>query len=232
MTALRAIFPFNAHGIWVERELLGHSYSTEEQGMPVHLTLPSDRDDFRTWQLLPGEGYWAIGAPSSGTVDDPDQRVSIYVVQISVDIDAAIDEATVRSGGRDEAEVAITAFDSAFEVATKVMRDFLAWVRTDRQSWIGLSSEGPELAGPGSLMDVAADARVPVGHTQRISSMLRGDSPLDATRLGELWSHVESGDAPPVAETLLAYAEHLAWAGGDPPDPLRSVLMAAIACEV
>jgi hypothetical protein len=127
----------------------------------------------------------------------------------------------------------VKVFDAAYEVAAKIAREFLAWVRSSRQSWIGLSTEVAELAGPPSMFDVSAGRRVPVGVTQQISSMMPAEaSALEVDSLTELWAKVSAGEEPPLAETLLADAEHLAWAGGEPADPLRAVLMAAIACEV
>ena len=64
-----------------------------------------------------------------------------------------------------------------------------------------------------------------------ILRVVERDTPLNAARVDVLRPSIEEGDAPELANVLMADAGFLAESA-EPRDPSRSVLVAAIACEV
>jgi hypothetical protein len=238
MASLRGIYRFRTGGIWVRRELLGTSYIVERDGKRIEVAFPSHEDDFRTWGLLEGEFYWALGAPSTGTVDDPDQAVTVYVVQATVEFDAELDTAAFRDAPSDDvrykdaASHGINLIEEGRAAAESVVRELLSWIRVrPAQSGLGLTTEPIEREGVQELIDVESGERLPVGGISHIDATLQAlESALRPEDVAGVWEQIDARAPPPLPETLLADAAHFAW--GDAPDPIRAILTAAIACEI
>ncbi|HEX6699985.1 MAG TPA: hypothetical protein VF101_04570 [Gaiellaceae bacterium] len=220
MARLQAIFLYKTTGLWVRREALGASYSTERERQRVEVTLPASADDFLTWELVEGAApYMAVGPPSTGTVDDPDQVVTVHITRMTVDFEADVDDPH-------------EAFNAAQVTAESVLRSLLGWLRGGFvQPGLAVATEPLALVGMSHLVNLATGERLPYNPTVELMFDLeRVETPLTPADVAAAWEQVEGGNDAPIAETLLADAEHFAW--GEAPDPVRAVLAAAIACEV
>ena len=235
MTALRAIFNYEADGIWLRRELLGTSHSFERDGRRVTITFPRDETDLQTYQLREGEFHLAT-AGGAGTVDDPKQALGVLIFRVEVYIEGDVSAAEFDEPDEDNtlAKRATAIFDEAAKIGDAAVRDVLASIRAlHSQSWLGLSTMPPRREGIASLVEVATERRLPIGPTMSIGAQLKSiESALTPEQFAEIMSRLERGEAAPIAETLLADAEYLAWGVHAAPDALRAVLMAAIACEI
>jgi hypothetical protein len=234
VSELRAIFQFQVRGLWVRRELFGSSHRLERAGHRIEIALPKDENDFRTWQLLPGDDYRALGG-SAGTVDDPDQMRSVSVIRVTVETEGDVTVADFADEKPEASNRATAVFDAAQALAEEVIKDFVAMIRAKHGfSWMGLSSDNIAQVGPASLVEAETARRLPVGPTLMMHSMMfPREKALTTTQVTDLIRQIETGQPVPFAESLLADAEYLAWAGDwESSDPLRAILMAAIACEV
>lgn len=231
------------------------SFELERAGYRMRVDLPSRDDDFRDWSQLPGDRYSALGGPATivgrSTYVDPDAEekqplphhewdfVSIYVLRVSVEIDDGIGRFELEAAESD-AELA-SLHDSGLEVvnaardaALAVVEDVVAWARAEwDQSWLGLSSEVPETAGPTRVVEVDTGSQAPISPSIHLhTGTLRRDfDALGTDDVKRLFASVATSEPPPLAESFLADAEYLTW-GHFPYDPTRAVLMAAIAAEV
>jgi hypothetical protein len=234
LTKLRAVFVFQIR-LWLRRETLGFRQTLERDGLTVELTLPRGPDDFRTWGLFENEEYRAVGLPSAGTEDDPEQIVTANVIRVVVETEGDVTAADFDDEERYEEAVdcALPIFDHANDVARGVANDLLAWARSQYQhSWLGLSSEPAQELGPASLIEAESGRRFPIGHSYHHVSQLRDtDLALGLSEIQALLGSVRAEASPPIPESLLSDAQFLAWEL-NPPDATRAVLMAAIACEL
>jgi hypothetical protein len=234
MTKLLAVFVFEIR-LWVRRETLGFHQTLERGGLTVALTLPRSPDDFRTWGLLENQEYRAVGLPSAGTEDDPEQIVTANVIRVVVETEGEVTAADFddEERYREAADRALPIFDRANDVARAVANDLLAWTRSQyRHSWLGLSHEPAQEIGPASLIEAESGRRFPIGHSYHgVSQMRNTDLALGLSELQALLGSVGAEESPPIPESLLSDAQFLAWEL-DPPDATRAVLMAAIACEL
>jgi hypothetical protein len=149
-------------------------------------------------------------------------------------INADVSAATATIDNPDALDCAVEAIDGARDVASRVVTDFVAWVRaTTRMTDLTLSNEVPPLAGPVRMFEADTGIQFRVGPSVRSVAVGRdpaGKYSLMAADLEEIIGRVNRGDEAPVAETLLADAEH--YARHSVRDLRRAILMAAIACEV
>lgn len=94
--SLKASYHFEIDDLWVEGALLGRKEPIMRDGRRCWLQFPSDDDDFgigkSSFPLDP------IGA-SSGTVDEPRQRVAVRVVRVEVEIDTGLTAADIPPRG-------------------------------------------------------------------------------------------------------------------------------------
>ncbi len=210
----------------VRRDTLGKSYSLSHEGLPIQVTVPERVNDFLFWRPFVPGGYSAL--MDFGHEDE----VFVHVILVTVTLDAGVSAATPLEG--EAVERAVEVIDKAQDVAARFVTVFVAWVRaTTRMSDLPLSREVPPLAGPVRAFDVATGLPVRAGPSMR--TVMEGRDPagkyqLAATDMDQIIERIQRGDEAPVAETLLADAEHYARHGIH--DLRRAVLMAAIACEV
>jgi hypothetical protein len=232
MTSIRVEFLFQVSSppaqLPVTKDALGKSYAFSHEGMPVEITIPQGVNDFLFWQpFVPGE-YRAIFDVDSL------EEVHVQVIRVTVIIDADVSAATVTIDNPDALDRAVEAIDRARDVASQVITDFVAWVRaTTRLTDLALSSEVPPLAGPVRAFEADTGIQFKVGPSIRSVGVGRdpaGRYRLTVADLTEIIERVNRGDEAPIAETLLADAEH--YARHAVRDFRRAVLMAAIACEV
>lgn len=232
MTSIRVEFLFQVSSppaqLPVTRDALGKSYALSYEGMPVEITIPQGVNDFLFWQpFVPGEYRAIFDIASLG-------EVHVQVIRVTVIINADVSAATAKIDNPDALGRAVEAIDRARDVASQVVTGFVAWVRaTTRLTDLALSSEVPPLAGPVRAFEADTGIQFKVGPSIRSVSVGRdpaGKYSLTAADLEEIVERVNRGDEAPVAETLLADAEH--YARHAVHDFRRAVLMAAIACEV
>jgi hypothetical protein len=98
-----------------------------------------------------------------------------------------------------------------------------------------MSHEEVQQVGISSLIDTVTGKRLPVSPSQRLYGVAFSvENALTPAQIEALVARVAAEEVPPIAEVLLADAQHLATAGLQfaSSDGLRAVLMAAIACEV
>lgn len=245
MPALQATLLFEVRDLWVARDGLGFEFSVTRDGFPVTVALPRKPDDFLTWKPLPGRPYEAIGRPTAGTVDSELEYLSVKVLRAVVDIasgpradefaDSPSAEEFIEEVDFGAASRAFEALNPARDAAVAVVEDFVLWTRAGwSQAWLGLSSERLTMAGPSSVVEVATSRRLPIGLTfggGAFASLRSTENALTRDALREISESLERGDEAPLPETFLADAQYLAWEHR-PPDPVRAVLMAAIAAEI
>jgi hypothetical protein len=238
MSLLRATFHFSVRTLWIRRELLGTTHDLEHRRRIISLTLPlrDPASPFGEGPAWPEEGIGRplpVGRPSAGTTDDPEQIVSVHVVRTSVEFDADVSAADFVADKSAAASDAFPAFMEAAGVSRGALTMFLDWVRVrSAQPWLGLSGETPELIDRMDLVDVEAGVRLPVGFSEsRRIELLPQESALTAEAVDAILSSVRKDAPPPIAASLLADAQYLAW-HAETRDLTRAVLLAAIGAEV
>lgn len=205
-------------------------------------------DDFRTWEPLSGDRYAALGSPATllggyAEGESPPPRhefdyLSVYVLRVVVEIDDGPGWVDLDAAEEDDLkelfERAEDATCAARDAAREVIEDLVAWARADSdQYWLGLSSDVPESVGPTRVVEVETNQDLPFAPTVALHSggLRCDDRALHVHDISRLFESVVRREPAPLAESFLADAEYLAW-GHFPHDPVRAVLMAAIAAEV
>src|SRR6266700_1913769 len=127
MTAIRVEFLFQVSSppaqLPVTRDVLGKSYVLPQEDMPVEITIPQQVDDFLFWQpFVPGEYRAILDMASLG-------EVLLQVIRVTVMINADVTAATATIDNPDALDRAVEAIDGARDVASRVVADFVAWVR-------------------------------------------------------------------------------------------------------
>jgi hypothetical protein len=232
MTAFRVEFLFEIGKppaqFCVTKDTLGKSYSLSHDDLPIQIDIPRRSGDFLFWTpFIPGE-YHALS--EVGAWDE----VFVHIILVTVIIDAEVSAIAATIENADALNRAVAMMDTALDVASHVVTEFVAWVRaTTRMTSLPLSSEVPPLAGPVRAFEVDSGRQLRVGPSHRTVAVARdpaGKYHLTAPDLEQIVERVNRGHEAPVAETLLADAEY--YARYEVRDYRRAVLMAAIACEV
>lgn len=229
MSVLRVQFLFRiappTAPLIIAKDLLGKSYEIPHPDGPIEISLPKRPEDWLFWKpFIPGE-YRTF------TDWGQDDEVSLHIIRVIVTVDADVSAAMPLKG--EVMTRAVEALDKAQDTAAQVVKAVVAWVRaTTRMAGLPLSSEVPPQAGPVLAIDEAGE-RLRTGPS--IKTVTTGRDPsgkyrLAPSDLADIIEHVRQDDDAPVAETLLADAEHYALHRVH--DLRRAVLMAAIACEV
>jgi hypothetical protein len=231
MPALRATLLVEVRDLWVARDGIGFEFSVTRDHYPITVSLPREPGDFLSWKPLPGRPYEAIGGPTSGTAGSEPDFLSVKVLQVVVDIENGPTEADFDEDGL----AAFERLHPARDAALAVVEDFVSWARAGwSQAWLGLSSEQPTMAGPSTVVDIATSTRLPIGMTfggGAFASLRSSERALTHDDLKLISGRIDQGEVAPLPETFLADAQYLAWEHS-PPDPVRAVLMAAIAAEI
>lgn len=198
------------------------------------IRLPGDPSDFQpseqdretspTPACSPARTFRDPQAPSSALV--------IRLFRVDVRFQADMDTAVPQPLTQEFSDVAERAWHEGAVLADSVAHDFLRWARsTSQQPWLGIIAEPPAQYGRSGLFDALSGEGVmgfgPLVQMTWRSALLS----LDAGALDTVMVHVTAADEVPVARALLADARHLGQ-GADVQDAQRSVLLAAIACEV
>ncbi len=230
MNAIRVEFLFRigppTAPLAITKDMLGRSYRLSRNGLPVEVTLPTQEDDWLWWRPSVAGEYRTF-------IDWGDEdEVSLYIIRVSVDVEA--DVSVTAPLEREAFGRAVEAIDWAKDVAERVVTAFVAWVRaTTRMTSLPLSSEVPPLAGPVRAIDLDSGLRLGAGPSIRGVAEARdpaGKYRLAVSDVDEIIGRIRRDEEAPIAETLLADAEH--YARHPVRDGRRAVLMAAIACEV
>jgi hypothetical protein len=231
MSRLTAVLYVEVDGLYVARELLGTTLQFQRQECDVTLQFPSDMNDFKG--VVDDEFWSAVGAPSSGTKNDPEQRVSVNAMKVEVTGDSDLDPTTYGGSQDSRQREYFDWFRRAGDIGLAAIQDLCDWVRTAKeQAWLGETGAATRLLGVQSLLDAATGSRLPLGMPRTIEVSLRGDDAALAPPDTEfLLSALSKGTEPEVAELFLADARH-ALSYSEPRDPTRAVVLAAIALEV
>lgn len=244
---LRATYHFRVNNLLVRPDLLGTSYELADEPGRIVLTLPIGGETART---ATGESVHALfpidepplrqigGLVTSSVSAEPSSdlvRVELVRAQVYVasDLSAAAWESD--SGYREEAfeGPASHLLWDGLASAQVAVGGFLEWVRVaGQQHWLGPAAREPEPTGPADLVDTEAWALLPITiDTDRVIFRRVADSQvLDEASINSLADRSRLA-SPTLATRLLADAAHFAFEV-DPPDTDRSILVAAIACEV
>ena len=208
MTEFRVEFLFQVGDIptpiYVTRDVLGATYRLSHDELPIQVEIPKERNDFLFWTpFVPGE-YWAVRDIGQG------DEAFLYIVRISVTIDASVSAAKATIEDSEEIGRASAMMGRARDAASHVATEFVAWVRvTTRMTSLLLSSEVPPLAGPVRAFEVESGLPLRVAPPQKVVAYGRdpaGKYRIDATDIAKIAKLIEEGRATPVPETLLADA--------------------------
>lgn len=224
---LRATFQFRVAKLDVEREVLGEEIVVTREDCRVILRLPKHRTDFLSWVPFEGAPYRALD--DFVEPRDPADLVTVHVLQADVFLTSDLMPELATDG---DLQQAFRLFETAHKVAESLTAEFVEWVRTTGpQPWLAMSSDRPETVGLSWLVDVATGQPFRIGLPGH-GAFARARAALTATSLQETRERLQVGTRPPLPESLLADAEHLVRPERYSPDPVRSVLMAAMACEI
>jgi hypothetical protein len=232
MRRLTAEFFYGVPGLFVHRDVLGQTIHLATGSWSIEVALPSSPDDFR--RAHPSEDDLpAIFGPSEGTVDDPNQFVSVRILRVRATGDSDLPSSGYDRDAPGHLESVNAFFTVADEVASSRAVALIDWARSIYgQAWLNESNSVLEHEGIQSLIDEETDERLPVGLPQSIVGvMLDSEDAITQRSLKEIGDRLTRGEAPPAPERFLADASHALWPAGHP-DPTRGVVLAAVASEV
>jgi hypothetical protein len=212
--------------------VLGQTIELAADRWRIEVAMPSTPDDFR--RAHPSDDDLpAIYGASAGTVDDPDQYVSIRILRVRATSDSDLPSSGYDRDAPGHLEHAYAFFKRAEEVASSTASSLIDWARsTHGQGWLNDSNSVLEHEGIQSLLDEQTGERLPVGLPQSIIGVvLDSESAITTASLEEIRDRLTLGDVPPAPERFLADARHALWPAGNP-DPTRGVVLAAVANEV
>jgi len=254
VTPLKAIFYFRVGDLVVSADALGGRYTFDRDGHRIEIELPRAREDFQPEELSEGESYSALSGSKFGAKAGTTDSLGIAVVKVTVDTEAEVsgadfDEEVVAAFraindvpgivfGEPQypvpVERAIACIDAAAKLAEGVISEFVTMARAHGQWWLGLSSEPVERERRALLIEALTGEEL-LGSTssRQFLTLIGGQAPLSVDDLAQIEERLRAGSPAPIAETLLSDAKNLV-AGRDRgrTDPVRAILMAAIACEV
>ncbi len=231
MAYLRSTFHYRLNELWVAADTLGCSIEFRREGYKISVRMPANDTDFGLGGGKDFE-YRTLSGSSSGTTENPRQHLGVSIIRVVVWGYAPVGASDFDGSDNHEAfKIASEYLKKASLLAEAIVGELIDWARIRRdQAWLALHGERPERVWLSEFFDEDARVRIPigVGETFKIHARGRSIDPAFWASLSELLG--DGRQNLPVAETLLADAKHLLQA--DPPDLLRAVLIAAIACEV
>jgi hypothetical protein len=228
VTPLRALLDLDIGEMFVRKDELGSDYELASGEKSVRLYLPETPTVEH-----PNEG--SFSGVSFGAIDGQPELLGVRSVRMAVDFDADLrasefppDQPQAWPRTRHKNVIA-----EVEEAALDAYRRLRAWARVGGAQHRGAPRERPDVKGI-ELIDLEAKTPIilAVGSGQAVVIRALGDAEREALpSLEVLAAHVRSREEPPLAEALLADARALptrpgAW------DPLRDLLLCAIACEV
>ncbi len=213
---LTAVFYYDVGELYVRRDQLGDTISTQRDGHDVRVTFPRYRafgsNDPRFDSPRAPRDRATTG--SHGDEDDPSSKHVVAIVQVSVDLNRGLD-------GDDAGDL----LRGAEPIAAATVRGMLDWVRIHgHQPWLPPPHIRPTQAGAANLVNAAGEESR--GHAMIASVIVLHDE-LPA---GDM-RHALTETSIPEADSLLAEARQAIWPKNDP-DTKRAVLLATIALEV
>lgn len=242
MTQLRVEVRYALRVLWVRPDVLGTSYTWNQDGREVTLALPNAPEDFTNADetevpLVPAWVPTAVIEGSGAAVAIQLIRTETTVkAEVSAEQKASID---FDSDEEDEAERARTfsgttqlAFREGAEAIEKALRAWLSHIRSEgSQPWLGIVAEMPPQYGRGHVFDIDAGSRLMSFGPEQRASIRSGQVALTPDVLNEIVTRLQAGEGPDVARSLLADARFLSQEA-ETRDPQRAVLIAAAAAEI
>jgi hypothetical protein len=181
-----------------------------------------------TLPLLEGAG----DVSSSGAVLSSADFAHVDLIRVEVLFEGDVAVASYAEPDTDAHVLASLANEGALETARRAVAGLAAWIRVaPGQPWLGLSGEEPWPEGRSRLEDLDASRRLPysLAGGRLVIQRIADGQILRVGQFGSILERVEAGDAPTLADSVLADAM---WLNSHPRDTPRVVLTAAIACEL
>lgn len=242
MTRLRVEVRYALRVLWVRPDVLGTSYTWEEDGRKVTLALPSTPEDFTNADEteVPLVPSWVPTAVIEGS----GAAAAIQIVRTETTVEAEVSaqlKASIDFGSEDDDEAERAkmfsgttqlAFREGVERIEKALRAWLSHIRSQgSQPWLGIAAEVPPQYGRGHVFDIAAGIRLMSFGPEQRATIRSAQIALTPDVLDEIVARLQAGEGPDVARSLLADARFLSQEA-ETRDPQRAVLIAAAAAEI
>jgi hypothetical protein len=242
MTHLRVEVRYALRPLWVHPDVLGTSYSWNQDGREISLALPNGPEDFTNPDEteVPVVPAWVPTAVIEGS----GAAAAVQLIRTETTVEAEVsakEKASIDldSEDHDEAERARLfsrttqlAFREGVEAIEKALRTWLSHIRAHgSQPWLGIVAEMPPQYGRGYVFDIAAQSRLMSFGPERRATIRSAQVALTRDVLDEIVTRLQAGEGPHVARSLLADARFLSQEA-ETRDPQRAVLIAAAAAEI
>jgi hypothetical protein len=230
----------------VDSDLLGTSYEIDRGPYRLRLTLPSvpaeEEDDDPTLAELAGRfperdefPLVARGLRTTATVSMKGiPWITTLRVECFFDGEVSADDFAEETNDRSALDAALDALHEAEHAARETVGRLLESVRLRGQHWLGPDAASPRGLGRSEIDDLDGGRRLPVSSSSVptvVLTRIQEHQVLDAARLDEELRVVRVG-TPPSLDDVLRSDSLFMLQDADPPDFTRSVITAAIACEV
>lgn len=225
MARLRALIRFEIGELLVAVDELGREYElSAEPSVRIQLPEAASADD--------AEGNDFVGG-GVGELGPLPRMLGVRNVWMSVELERDLRAADLTDDNPTAQDAFGKIIQEAEEIAIDAHRRLRAWARVGGTQQRGVADERPRLREL-KVFDLDADTIFPIG--------LGGSAMVTARPLSQeeregfatfesTAARVRAGETPPLAEALLADARALPIEPGAS-DPLRALLLCAIACEV
>jgi len=235
VTYLDVRIRYYTDGFWIHPDLLGYTSSWQQaDGTVTHLSLPTEQTDFSAGEheteFQPGPAWLPVATFNEPGRDIRTVAVHLFKVEVELEHDLPIERPDLATNPGYVAQ-ASEACKKGQLIAEQTAFEFLRWMRArSSQTWLGLLAERPRQYGRGGLYyhrggDVMGFG-TPWSRTFRPSQLRFEREDLDF-----IVDKVVHEKPVLVSDELLADARHLIE-GAEVPDIQRSIITAAIACEV
>ena len=252
MAAVRARFHFRVRGLLIAKELLGTRIEIQRGTRAVTVSFPS-REATRSAALLLRPELFSpddpAPTPTSASLrliasmvgHSPVAQIDVIRVEVVAESQIGacdVREVDVRTAGPAGQKLLSSlrdVLDELYDVAATFIADLIERVRVEgRQHWLGIAGEPVEGIGWGDLIDLDANEVLPVDKYLERSGTLRvveRVQVIEPDQVHDLAEALKEPHAPMLAEALLADAFYY-FTDAKPPDRPRTLLIAAVACEV
>lgn len=227
---------FTVPEVWISFDLLGFSFQTQRDGLPVRVSLPDAPDSFSSLPESVIDHWLPSLVPAGPVFNEPGRDVrtlGLIIFEITVEVPTDVTSPKPTELTPELREIVERDLERGSTVASQVANLFLRHLRASApgQSWLGLAAHAPEQYGVAALENRDTGEFIfGLGPTHSVvmrSSRLR----LEHEQLSEIASNVSADVEPGVDQSLLADAWHLSDASAAN-DRDRAWIVAAIACEV
>lgn len=252
MTTIRTTFHYSVRELRVDSRCLGSSFNLDIQDHTVRITLPlKSFDEYEAQAEATTAPIFDGRFPPRQSLPPVHKRGDIYVTGsvrragsspgLPVDVlraEVILTNASFcahdfrdRLASPDVWERAEEEIRQAGDAADVAVQRLVEWSRvTLGQSWLGIYGEQVQRVCSDEVVDLDAGRRLPWPARLDVPLPIRCD-PWTVERIQHLRQLIEAGRVPDMSDSLLADAELLLTAG-NPPDPSRALLIAAITCEI